>query len=142
MRRPSARYAGFTLLAAGVGACASPQPQLSAGPNDVRVTITCPVALVNVTVEGWVVHRRPGEQVVMQFASGANVSSITITPKDAGSWPFTPAPPYIVQAGGQQALTVNANAQRGTYKYNIVGTCTPTSGPAQSVTIDPDIVVD
>jgi hypothetical protein len=97
---------------------------------------------VNVTVQGWVVHRTPGEQVVMQFASGANVSSITITPKDTASWPFTPAPPYVVQGGGQQTLTVNAQAQPGTYKYNIVGTCTPTTGPAQSVTIDPDIVVD
>lgn len=141
MRRPSARYAVFTLLAAGAGACAGPQERI--GPNDVRVTITCPTVMVNVTVQGWVVHRNQGEQVTMQFASGANVSSITITPKEAASWPFTPAPPYVVQPGGQQVLTVNADAPRQTtYKYNIVGTCTPTGGPAQSVTIDPDIVVD
>jgi hypothetical protein len=141
MRGPSAKYAGFIVLAAGIGACA--RAQESTGPSDVRVTITCPTVMVNVTVQGWVVHRNPGDQVVMQFASGANVSSITISPKDAALWPFTPGPPYVVQAGGQQVLTVNADAQRRTtYKYNIVGTCTPTGEAAQSVTIDPDIVVD
>ncbi|HEY5547884.1 MAG TPA: hypothetical protein VIK50_17650 [Gemmatimonadaceae bacterium] len=141
MRGTPARYAGFGLLAAGVAACAPAQQAVSA-PPDVRVTITCPQVLVNVTVEGWVVHRNPGDQVVLQFASGANVTSITISPKDSARWPFTPGPPYIVQGGGQQVLTVNADAQPGTYRYNIVGTCTPPGGAAQSVTIDPDIVVD
>jgi hypothetical protein len=108
----------------------------------VRVTITCTRVLVNVTVGGWVVHQDPSGQVRLHLVAGANVASINVTPKDAASWPFTPAPPYDVPSGGQQILTVNAGARPGTYKYNIVGTCTPTTGPAHSVTIDPDIVVD
>jgi hypothetical protein len=135
----AAARAGILLVAAGLAACAAPQ---AGRPLDVRVTITCPQTMVNVTVQGWVVHRGPGDQVNMQFAQGANVDNITIRPKNAASWPFTPAPPYVVQTGGQQTLTVNADAQPGTYRYDIVGTCTLPNGTAQSVTIDPDIVVD
>jgi hypothetical protein len=138
MRRAIARGAGIVTVAAAFVACAQPAGR----PLDVRVTITCPQRMVNVTVQGWVIHRTPGDEVNMQFAQGANVSSITITPKDPASWPFTPAPPYVVQSGGQQTLTVNPNARPDTYRYNIVGTCTPPGSPEQSITIDPDIVVD
>jgi len=139
MRRPSARYAGFIALAAGISACA---PSAERRAPDVRVTITCTRVRVNVTIGGWVVHQNPSGQVRLQLVAGANVASINVVPKDATSWPFTPPPPYVVPSGGQQILTVNSSAQPGTYSYNIVGTCTPTDGPAQSVTIDPDIVVD
>ena len=141
MRRAIALGVGWLAMAGALAACAAPRQDTNR-PLDVRVTITCPQTLVNVTVQGWVVHRSPGDTVNMQFAQGANVSSITITPKDAASWPFSPAPPYVVQTGGQQVLTVNAGADTGTYRYNIVGSCTPPNGAAQSVTIDPDIVVD
>jgi hypothetical protein len=140
MRRAIARSAGLLTLVVGITACAR---QSGAGrPLDVRVTITCPQRMVNVIVQGWVVHGGGRDQVNMQFAQGANVTGITITPKDPARWPFTPAPPYVVQPGGQQTITIDSTAAPGTYSYNIVGTCTPPNGVAQTITIDPDIVVD
>jgi hypothetical protein len=70
------------------------------------------------------------------------LSSITINPKLPGSWPFTQPPPYVVPPGGQQLLTVNGDAQPGTYSYVLQGTSTPPNDTAQTVRIDPDIVVD
>jgi hypothetical protein len=108
------------------------------------VTIACTNGPVNVTVNGWVIHRRPTNGVRIRFSGGGGgISSVAITPKDPARWDFDPQPTagsYTIEDNGDLDLSVNQGAS-GLYRYTIAGQCT-SGGVTNSITIDPDIVVD
>jgi len=145
MRGAMARYAGCVGTAVVVGSlgCAQGAPRAP----DVHVTIACTPGRVNATVNGWVVRKnRTTDNTISVLFSGGGAGSadLTVTPKDASRWPFTPPPTggsYVLSDNGRLDLTVNADATPGTYRYTVVGQCT-ISGATHAITIDPDIVVD
>lgn len=141
MRSMLARYAGTVAVAVVAGSCASPRQ----GRPDVHVTIACTNGPVNVTINGWVIHKTPSTGVQIRFTGGGSgISSVTVTPKDAARWDFDPAPTagsYTIENNDDLDLTVRQGA-RGLYRYTLTGQCTSGNGVTNSITIDPDIVVD
>ena len=144
MRLTSAHPATLAGIGAVLGLLSCAASQTPAAP-DVHVTIACTPAAVNAAVNGWVVQKNPNSTVELLFTGGGpGNSQLVVTPKDANTWPFSPAPTngsYIVADAGRLVLTVNANAAAGTYRYTIAGQC-DVAGTPHSLTIDPDIVVN
>jgi len=137
------------LLAASVLAvgCAQGTPPSPLGRFDVHVNIACPAAgITTATVQAWVLDVNPGDVVRILFTGGGSAAaSMTVTPKDAGNWPLTPAPTggsYTVDSGPNGlALTVPTGTAAGIYRYTVAGQCT-IGGTTHTITIDPDIVVN
>jgi hypothetical protein len=142
MRSTFARFAGLLGFAVLLASCAKPGVAVT-GPT-VSVNIRCPGGHVIAEVGGWRPHVTRNGSVTWKFAKGANAANITITAKNPGQWPLTPAPPYTVPKDGMFQAPVSASATPGTYGYTITGVCTDSSDPrlTYSVVIDPDIVVD
>ena len=141
MRSMLARYAGTVAVAVIAGSCS---PSMQDGRQDVLVNIVCTARRVNVNINGWVIHKSPGNSIGIRFThGGSGITTLTLTPKDAGRWDFTPPPQngsYTLQANNLFTLTMDTGAT-GTYRYTLTGQCT-TDSATDSFTIDPDIVVD
>ncbi len=94
----------------------------------------------SVTLRPWNLRLQQGDDVRWVLNGNANSDDITISPK-RDAWPFVDAPPY--KGGkGRPARTggMRPNAQ-GRYSYNVTLICT-NGGNADTVLIDPDIIVD
>lgn len=73
----------------------------------------------------------------------SEVTSVTITPKTIAGWPFrSPQPPLVVttQKPGV-ASDIPREVPGATYKYNITGICGRSGQPADTVVIDPDMII-
>jgi hypothetical protein len=142
MRFLLARYAGTVAVAVVGAGCAG--PRTAPAVPDVHVTIACTNGPVNVTINGWVIHKVPGNSIQIRFnGGGPGITSLTLTPKDAARWDFTPPPlngGYTLPNNDPLNLTMNQGAT-GTYRYTLTGQCT-SGGVTNAITIDPDIVVD
>lgn len=93
-----------------------------------------------VTLRPWNLRIKQGDDVRWVLNANANSNDITITPKNA-NWPFDAKPPYRgskAQAARSGGMKGNA---RGRYSYTVQLICT--NGPnADTVTVDPDVIVD
>lgn len=140
MRSMLARYAGTVAVAVVAGSCS---PSMQDERQDVLVNIVCTARRVNVNINGWVIHKSPGNTIGIRFnGGGSGITTLTLTPKDAARWDFTPAPQngsYTLQDNA--LFTLTHTGDRGTYRYTLTGQCTTSAG-TDSFTIDPDIVVD
>ena len=150
MRRSFAVFPGFLAAVVLLVGCAQPDqqpPPPSVGRFDVHVNIACPATgITTATVQQWVINVSPGDAIRILFTGGGSAAaSMTVTPKDAGAWPLTPAPTggsYTVASGPNGlSLTVPAGTDTGTYRYTVAGQCT-INGTTHTITIDPDIVVN
>ncbi len=106
--------------------------------------LTCSSGNVDFKIDRWKLHRKKAETVQWNFKSDAHsVAQIVIAAKDPITWKFDPAGPYTAVKGQSASATVLDGADAGPHKYTITGICAPNgSDTPDTVTIDPDIVVD
>lgn len=68
--------------------------------------------------------------------------SVLIEPKSIAQWPFTTAFPITVKTSKSGvAQGVPATVPAGTYKYKVTGICHVPGMPADTVVIDPDMII-
>jgi hypothetical protein len=124
-----------TLLAAGIAAL--PFASHRAAQNS-QVMVHCPngnqaafVTPVNDTIA-------VGDSIVWRMTGQATATSLVISLKDSSqTWPFAGSVPQ----GTTSAQSGHAQTT-GTYGYNVHLVCRVPGGGTQSVTIDPDIIIE
>jgi hypothetical protein len=143
--RPLAAAVLATTLAM---ACARPRlllPPTAANTVTATLNVSCDDQTVTFTLTPWSASVPLGGTVVWQIDSTSNTDSITIVPtKGKGNWPFESNADFRGRKGRPaRAGTMKEKVQKGrAYKYQIELVCQPTVGPAHTVVIDPDVVVN
>lgn len=124
-----------------VGACG--RPEQAAG-RKVFIRFACENdGGATVTVRPWrIVLQKRTDQLEWSL-NPSGIDSVAITPKPGEQWPFiSPEPPLIVTEGKDGiASGIPDSVAGGTYKYNITGVCARSSGPPDTVVIDPDMII-
>jgi hypothetical protein len=132
---------GLTGLAFAEMATTADAPR-EAATIEVNVDVTCPGGAVQMSVDPWVITLNQGDDIDWILSGSAQSSSIEITPKNPGRWPFADA----TLGGGRGA----ANAARarnmrenqvGRFQYNITLECQDGDADPLTVVIDPDIII-
>jgi hypothetical protein len=140
MRGTGARVSGLIVLAFVATSCTAKTAATAAG--DINVHLTCtPSGNVEFSLNRWSLHRQKGETVTWHLVA-SSVAAVSIEAKDPITWQITPPPPYTVGGNSPAAATVSADAASGRHSYTIIGICPGSGGVPDTVTIDPDIVVD
>jgi hypothetical protein len=133
------------LLCAGVVmvAAAWRAPRNQAVARKVQIKFACDTdGGATVTVKPWrIVLQQRTDQVEWSLIP-SGVGSVSITPKYIAGWPFVAPPPIVVTAVKPGVgKDIPASVPAGTYKYNITGVCARTGAPADTVVIDPDMII-
>jgi len=119
------------------------EPQIQPVVRKVLIRFSCDNdGGATVTVRPWrVVLQRRTDHVEWTLLP-VDVERVSITPKYVAGWPFVAPPPVVVtpQRPGV-ARDIPASVPGGNYKYNITGICTRPGGPADTVIIDPDMII-
>jgi len=87
----------------------------------------------------WSVRRNPND--VITWVVPSNVTIHSIKGKSAGEFPVDSAGVQGGAPGASFKAKVKGNAANGMYHYLINATCTPASGPAVNLVIDPEMIV-
>ena len=133
------------LLCAGVVAIAAAwrAPQGAPVLRKVIIKFSCDTdGGATVTVKPWrVVMSKRTEQIEWSLTP-SGISSVSISPKYVAGWPFVAAPPIVVNAGKPGiGKDIPSAVPAGNYKYNITGICARSGAPADTVVIDPDMII-
>jgi hypothetical protein len=108
----------------------------------VDVNVTCSNGGVQMSVSPWEIAMNQGDDIDWVLSNSAQSSTIEITPKNPGRWPFADAN----HAGGRgaanaaRARNMRAN-QAGRFQYNITLECQDGDADPVTVVIDPDIII-
>ncbi|MDO8501191.1 MAG: hypothetical protein Q7S20_05070 [Gemmatimonadaceae bacterium] len=140
--RPITVVACITIAALAAAAC---NKDLARDTNTnllVDVSITCTGDGVQFSLSPWRASLREGDEITWNLASDPAISSITINKKQS-AWPFMTQPPY---SGGhdKQPHAKGMKANQGgkpPFKYSVTGICTRAGGIADTVVIDPDMII-
>lgn len=124
-----------TLIVAGIAAIPFAAHRVA---QNSQVMVHCPngnqaafVTPVNDTIA-------VGDSIVWRMTGQVTSNSLVISLKDsAQAWPFAGSVP----SGTTSAQTDNAQT-KGTFGYNVHLVCRVPGGGTQSVTIDPDIIIE
>lgn len=101
-----------------------------AGPNNTAVTVS-----------PWNLTIAQDDDVEWVLDGNADTEEVSITPKQRGKWPYASQPPYKGgKANPARADKMKRNA-KGRYSYNVTLVCT-NGNTADTVTVDPDIIID
>ena len=109
---------------------------------EVNVNVTCADGAVQMSVDPWQISLNQGDDIDWILNSTAQSSTIEITPKNPGRWPFTDA-----SHGGGRGAENAARArnmrqnQVGRFSYNITLECQDGNADPLTVVIDPDIII-
>lgn len=92
----------------------------------------------------WSDSKRSSGQIAFRLVPSGSISQVTLTPNAAKPWPFPVA--SIVVSDAQDGYARNpsqdlAKFPAGTYKYNLTGICPQPDGSADTVVIDPDMII-
>jgi hypothetical protein len=138
MRRvPVLLCGGVVLLAA---AWADPQVQIVT--KTVSIDFTCTTNGATLSVTPWRVQLDSRADQIEWSVKTAGLDGVSISPKFVARWPFSVNPP--LNAHAQQpavARGIPASVPGGNYKYNISGICQRAGGIADTVIIDPDMII-
>ena len=109
----------------------------------VNVDVTCPGGAVQMSVDPWLVELEQGDDIDWILSSTAQSSSIEITPKRPGQWPFANASHAGGRGAANAASARNMRANQGgrRYQYNITLQCQDGDSDPMTVVIDPDIII-
>ena len=118
-------------------AAVAPGTRAAAGTSQ-SVMVHCPSGDTTAFVTPNSVTIAVGDSLVWRMTGRVVSDSIVISLKNPQqSWPFRGTP----SRGGSNARTAGATAT-GTYGYNVRLLCRMPGGGRQSVTIDPDIIIE
>jgi hypothetical protein len=138
MRRvPVLLCSGVVLLAA---AWADPQVQIVT--KTVSIDFTCTADGATLSVTPWRVQLASRNDQIEWSVKTTGLDSVSISPKLVARWPFSVNPPLSAHAQRPVvARGIPASVPGGTYKYNISGICQRAGGIADTVIIDPDMII-
>ena len=126
------------LAALLVTAAAVAPTRRTAAATSKTVMVHCPSGDTTGFVTPQSVTIAVGDSLLWRMTGRVLSDSIVISLKDSEqSWPFEGNP----SRGGSSARAVNATTA-GTYGYNVRLVCRMPGGGRQSVTIDPDIIIE
>lgn len=97
---------------------------------------------VSFSLSPWAIVMDAGDSLTWSLDQGANVSEMQVTAKQGRPWPFRARPPYKSTKGkpaGARSLEPSQNGRR--YQYAVSAICTRDSVTADTVIIDPDIII-
>jgi hypothetical protein len=97
---------------------------------------------VSFSLSPWAIVMNAGDSLTWSLDSGANVSEMQVIAKQGKPWPFRDKPPYKstkAKPAGARALDPGQNGRR--YQYAVSAVCTRDSVTADTVIIDPDIII-
>lgn len=110
---------------------------------NVDVSIDClPDRGVSFSLTPWAIVMNAGDSLTWSLDSGATVSEMQVIAKQGRPWPFRSRPPYKstkAKPAGARALDPAQNGRR--YQYAVSAICTRDSVTADTVIIDPDIII-
>ena len=135
---------GAFIVLAAVEARDSLVAQGAARTVNVDVRVDCLAGRgVSFSLTPWTIEVQQGDSINWRLDQGANVASMDIISKMPGNqWPFRRKPPYRstkARPAGAQSLD---NAQTGRrYKYAVSTVCVRDSTQADTVIIDPDMII-
>jgi len=79
-----------------------------------------------------------GDSIVWRMTGQVSATSLVISLKDSSeTWPFAGSAP-----SGTTSAQTGKSRTTGTYGYNVHLVCRVPGGGTQSVTIDPDIIIE
>lgn len=97
---------------------------------------------VSFSLTPWAIVMNAGDSLTWSLDSGANVSEMQVIAKQGRPWPFRDKPPYKstkAKPAGARALDPGQSGRR--YQYAVSAICTRDSATADTVIIDPDIII-
>ena len=91
----------------------------------------------------WSITVAPGDSVNWMLDPGSNVDSMEVQEVKGKGWPFKKKTPYKARKGGRGvgARELDSNEKAGKYKYNVQAICIRAPGSADTVLIDPDMII-
>ena len=145
VRRTLALLAGSLALLSCSTSTSVALHALTHNKNIVYINITCEKDGVIAEVDNWEAKvAKADTNAIFRIKQGAHVATISITPKDSATWPFSDPLPYTVSSGADFTLkNKNGKSSGKPAGYTITATCKDPSGPStHKVVIDPDMIVD
>ena len=97
---------------------------------------------VSFSLSPWAIVMNAGDSLTWSLDQGANVSEMQVIAKQGKPWPFRARPPYKSTKGkpaGARGLEPGQTGRR--YQYAVSAICTRDSVTADTVIIDPDIII-
>lgn len=153
MSRTARCGAVVTIIAVGLlSSCARPSMDPNVGPHvladaesPININFTCngtnQISLTdNNGVAAWTFKARKNNPVSWQVPANVTINAIS-SKSPAIPLPVSPNGSAGGSNGKSYDAKVNADAVSKRYFYNIDVTCTPTSGAAVRLVIDPDMIV-
>ena len=98
---------------------------------------------VSFSLVPWSIKLAPGDSVNWMLEPASNVDSMEVQEVKGKGWPFKKKTPYKTKKGGSGvgARDLEATAKAGKYKYNVQAVCIRSPGLADTVLIDPDMII-
>lgn len=135
MKRVLAVAGYATVLAVGIAALPYVSPRV---PSTSQVLVHCPNGSQAAFVSPAQVTIAVGDSVVWRMTGQVASDTLVISLKDGNQgWPFSGGQPR-----GKSSARTGAARTPGTYGYNVDLECRLPGGGTQSVTIDPDIIIE
>ncbi len=143
MRAKVVLACGAAVLAAVVATKDSLDAQGAFRTVNVDVRIDCLAGRgVSFSLTPWAIEVLQGDSINWRLDGSANVSEMQVIAKRNGQWPFRRKPPYRstkARPAGAQALDAAQNGRK--YQYAVSAICTRDSVTADTVIIDPDMII-
>jgi hypothetical protein len=136
---------GTLLLCVGVvvAAAAWREPENQPTIRKVLIRFSCDTdGGATVTVKPWRVRLNSKAEQIEWSLVPSGLATVEISPKTVARWPFVASPPIVVTASKPGlGKDIPPTVPAGTYKYNITGVCPRSGAPADTVIIDPDMII-
>src|SRR3954471_12787416 len=146
-RAPMRTKSFFMAGAAGVVAittAASRQAPSRRVPSTVTVAVEprCPVGRdTQAVITPWNVTIAQGDDIEWAISEKGSATAISIVPKAPQGWPFATHQGNGTRQARARASGMRANA-RGRYSYNVEYVCRAGTPNADTVRIDPDVIIE
>jgi hypothetical protein len=114
------------------------------GVVNVNVRVDCLAGRgVSFSLIPWVIEVQPGDSINWLLDPTSNVTDMDVINKMPGNqWPFQRKPPYRSTKQNAAGARARDNAQSGRrYKYAVSAICPRNAAEADTVIIDPDMII-
>ena|SRR5688572_14273213 len=129
------------IAVASIAGFVDPRQPRPAADKEVNVYIECPPNGVEFALNPWSVDVPRGDSVSWRLDPRSDVDSMSVV-YTRSNWPFRRKPPYKVTRGQARGARDRDEAGRpGKYKYAIQAVCLRQGGAADTLLIDPDMII-
>jgi hypothetical protein len=132
------------LLCVGVVALAAgwSRPQVPVVTKTVSIDFNCTSDGATISIRPWRVALASRTDEIQWDVKATGLDSVAISPKLVARWPFSTNPPIHAHAQKPgKAKGIPNSVPGGRYQYNITGICNRAGGTADTVIVDPDMII-